>query len=309
VAKAKHKNSFMASSWDTTKEPPTIAPSYIHFEFDTKKLKLPEPVIRLYPLACLHIGAPQSDVKFIKKHLKRIFDDPCARWVYCGDGGECVTTLSKGDVYGQLMSPQLQIEMLVDLLTPIRSKGLFGVRGNHGHRVYKMTGLSFDHTLMSALGLPYMGVATMANLVVNRSTYDTYWHHGTDSGVSLRSKIAAAEQFANHKYVDAIFTAHSHVAMELQPRAAQFCDNRGQKVGTQVIRQYICGSAYDSRTGYAEDKGYPALMPSFITVALDGRIVGGFPQKQQYAQTFYSDGQHVIRHDYLAEYHNRSGRE
>jgi hypothetical protein len=284
-----------------------IAPSYIHFEFSTRKL--PEPVIRLYPLACLHIGAPQADVKFVKEHLKRIAEDPCARWIYMGDGGECVTKYSKGDIYGQLMPPQLQIEMLLDLLRPIKDKGLFGVRGNHGHRVYKETGLSFDHTLLTALGMPYMGVATMAHFIVNRSHYDTYWHHGTDSGISLRSKIQAAEQFANHKFVDALFTAHSHVALELHPRSVQFCDNSARKVGTKLMRQYICGSAYDSRTGYAEDKGYPALMPSFIRVAFDGRIHSGRALRTQKPDTYYSDGQHAIEHDYLQTYLDRAGHE
>lgn len=99
------------------------------------------PRLRLYPLVCMHVGAPQCDVKFLRQHIQRIKDDPDARWVYMGDGGECVTKLSKGDVYGQLLSPQLQLEALIDLLDPIKDKGLFGIRGNHGHRVYKETGL------------------------------------------------------------------------------------------------------------------------------------------------------------------------
>ena len=61
--------------------------SYIHFNFDTQALELEEPIIRLYPIACLHIGAAQSDYKFIQEHLARIKKDPAARWIYMGDGG------------------------------------------------------------------------------------------------------------------------------------------------------------------------------------------------------------------------------
>lgn len=104
--------------------------SYIKFTFDTKKMNLSTPFIRLYPLACLHIGAQQSDYKFIQEHLQRIKKDPAAKWIYMGDGGECVTTQSKGDVFGQILNPQSQMEMLCDLLGPLKSKGLFGVRGN-----------------------------------------------------------------------------------------------------------------------------------------------------------------------------------
>ena len=49
------------------------------------------PYINLYPLPCLHIGAEQSDVIFIRQHIRRIKEDPNALWVYMGDGGECVT--------------------------------------------------------------------------------------------------------------------------------------------------------------------------------------------------------------------------
>src|SRR5213083_2468773 len=115
--------------------------AYINYTFATKKLKMPEPKINLYPLVCLHVGSPQADMKFIREHLKRITEDPHARWVYMGDGGECVTKLSKGDVYGQILSPYQQMEMLDDLLRPIAAKGLFGIRGNHGNRIYKESGL------------------------------------------------------------------------------------------------------------------------------------------------------------------------
>src|SRR6266498_3076162 len=168
-------------------------------------IDIAKPQVRLYPLPCLHIGAPQCDMTFIQEHVERIKNDPDARWIYMGDGGECVTILSKGDLYGQLVPPQLQIEILLDTLAPIRDKGIFGIRGNHGHRIYKETGLSFDHTLCSRLGLPYMGVGTFADfgLKTQKGTgvISGYFHHGTDSGTSIRSKIAAAEKFGT--FVDA----------------------------------------------------------------------------------------------------------
>jgi len=276
--------------------------SYIRFSFDTKKLGLKEPCIRIYPLPCMHLGAPQCDVQFLREHIARISRDPNARWVYMGDGGECVTKYSKGDVYGQLMSPQLQLECLVDLLTPIKDKALFGIRGNHGHRVYKETGLSFDHSLCKALGIPYMGVGTFCNLIVNRSSYDLFFHHGIDSGISLRVKIQAAEAFMLHINADAVFTAHSHIAQELTPAAIEEADNYNCCVRTKLRQQYICGTAYDSRTGYAEDKGFPPLLPAYLAVAFDGRVIEGHASYSQSCQVWRSDGKHALRHEYLLKY-------
>ena len=128
-------------------------PNYIHFNYNTKDLGGTS--LRLFPLACMHVGAAQCDMKFIKEQIARIKHNSAARWIYLGDGGECVTTMSKGDVYGQLLSPGKQQDLLVELLSPIKNKGLFGIIGNHGARIYKATGLDFDHTLCARLGIPF----------------------------------------------------------------------------------------------------------------------------------------------------------
>ena len=271
--------------------------NYIRFSLDTRKLGL-QSFINLYPLPCFHVGARQSDVLFIKHHLKRIKEDPNARWIYMGDGGECVTMFSTGNVWEQLYNPQQQVEILLDLLRPIKSKGLFMIRGNHGKRVFKDSGMSFDKTLALALGLPYIGVNAFCNLRVNDASYDLYCHHGIDSGVSLQAKVNKAEQFRGFINTDSIITAHSHIAQDLQPAALLELNNHEQRVDTKLRYQYICGSGYDSRTGYAVEKGYSPLLPAFIVIEYSGRKVGGHWPKKQESRVFRSDGQHRVTGDY-----------
>ena len=107
---------------------------------------------------------------------------------------------------------------------------LFGIKGNHGNRIYKETGLEFDQNLCARIGIPYLGTATFAKLVVNRSSYDLYVHHGIDSGVSATSKIRKAEQFGEYIDADAILTARSHFCVDLPPSHLMSCDNSNQKV-------------------------------------------------------------------------------
>lgn len=271
----------------------------IRFNFNTKKMGLQESCIRLYPFVCWHLGAAQSDMKFIQQHLRRLKNDPNGFAVYMGDGGECVTRLSKGDVYKQLLSPQQQLELFVETVEPVRGKILFGIRGNHGNRVYKETGLSWDKALCTALGIPYLGVDTFCNLVVNRSSYDLYFHHGADSGTSLQSKVTRAEKFGQFINADAIFTAHSHACMELQPAAMLSIDNQAAKVRTKLRAQYVCGSAYDSRTGYATEKAYAPILPSHIVVAFDGRINEGYAKYGQKSTIYRADGSYEVTHDYI----------
>lgn len=213
-----------------------------------------------------------------------------------GDAGECVTKYSKGSIYEQLLSPQAQLEAVADLLEPIKQKGLFGIRGNHGHRLYKETGLSFDSALCTKLGVPYLGVAAMTTLLVGTQSYDCYFHHGIESGVSIRSKISSAENMAKFINADAIFTAHSHVAMELSPAPLVEADSRNRRVKTRLRHQYICGTAYDSRTGYAEEKGYPPLTPAYVSVQFS-------PEKQyQEYKRYFSDLSYTLKHDYVTRF-------
>jgi len=229
-------------------------------------------VANLYPLVCWHIGAAQSDTKFIERMIQRVADDPIGKWLYLGDGGECVTKQSKGDVYTQTLSPQEQHNRLVELLTPIKHKGLFGVKGNHGARIYKETGLSFDETLMARIGLPYLGTAAFWHLKLQVDTehpaiFSIYTHHGVDSGVTIASKATKAQAFDRTYIADTILTAHSHIALDLPPRYYAMLQPRGDDpIKWLATHEYVAGCAYDSRTGYAEDKGYPPLLPAHIVI-------------------------------------------
>jgi hypothetical protein len=252
--------------------------------------------LHLYPFVCWHLGSPQSDQAFIDSMIKRVAKDPLARWVYMGDGGENAIMGSKGDVYSQTMSPQQQINKLVELLMPIRDKGLFLIKGNHGNRTYKETGMSPDENLSLALQLPYLGTSALARIQVNRSKYDVYFHHGGDSGVAISSKVNAAKKPEAFIVADAIITAHSHALMDLPPRyMVQIDGNRTEPFKWTTTHEYIVGSAYDSRGGYAEEKLYPPIIPSHMMLSFSGRSArregynGSFPVKQITSTVFRAD--------------------
>lgn len=252
-----------------------------YFRHEVKESK-----INIYPFVCWHLGAPQSDYNFIKEMIARVKEDPFARWIYLGDAGECVTRHSKGDIFTQTLSPVQQQNELVKLLVPVADKGLFGVRGNHGNRIYKETGLDFDETLCAKLGVPYLGTAAFWHLKVKDIYFSIYTHHGADSGVNIGTKVNKAKIFENMINADAILTAHSHVCMDLPPRyMAHLGDPRtvvGEPIRWTETREYICGSAYDSRTGYAEDKGYPPLLPSHMVIEFSTNKNGaGLRRKNQ----------------------------
>lgn len=248
-----------------------------YFRYETK-----ENVLRVYPIVCMHIGAAQSDEEFIKEHVARVKADPHGVAIYMGDGGECATKHSKGDVYSQTMSPTEQLKQVVKLLTPIKNNLLFVLDGNHGLRTYKETGLSWDEMLALALGVPYLGTAAFWHLKVNRSVYTIYTHHGIDSGVGLATKINKAKALESLVLADAVFSAHSHICCDTPPTTRTYLDaNANEPIRYLTTYGYVCGCAYDSRTGYAEWKGYPPILPAYLAVEFSGKIVQGEAQKKQ----------------------------
>lgn len=244
--------------------------------------------LHLYPLVCWHRGAVQSDTGFIESIVDRIEADPLARWVYMGDAGECVVKSSKGNIFDQTMNPTEQQNDVVRLTQRIRDKGLFGVAGNHGKRTFKETGLDFDETLCAKLGIPYFGTAAYWHLKLRDGSehpaiFTIYTHHGTDSGVSIASKVSKATAFDRTFIADSILTAHSHIALDLPPRyyATLGSVHAANPIRWNATYEYICGSAYDSRDGYAEDNGYPPLLPSHLMITFKSTSHG---EKTQFAE-------------------------
>lgn len=235
------------------------------------RVELPEDRVHLYPIVCWHIGAKQSSEKFINHMIEKIKADPFARVIYMGDGGECVTKMSKGNIYEQTMSPGDQLRRFVEIADPIRDKILFGIRGNHGNRIDKETGVGWDELLCARMGVPYLGVSALGDLVLShtktaKKTCSLYVHHGTSGAISPGGKLNATFKPVAVADADIALTAHHHAAGCWSPAHFAYTDPRNSRIRYRTMRVFACGSAYDSRSGYAEEKQYPAILPEHIMV-------------------------------------------
>jgi len=232
--------------------------------------------LTLYPFVCWHLGAKQSDERFIKEMVQRVKDDPLGRWIYLGDAGECITRHSVGSLFRQTMDLTEQLKYFCELTAPIKHKGLFGIRGNHGNRVFKETGLEFDEALCVRAGIPYMGISCFWQLVFRRGAscnvaYDIFTHHGLDSGASMASKVTKARALDQLVMADIILSAHSHICCEIPPKHTAVLEHGGNTadpIRWKTTHEYVCGCAYDSGTGYAEDKGYSPILPAHLAITL-----------------------------------------
>jgi hypothetical protein len=260
---------------------------YFRHEVKTKQATI-------YPFVCMHVGVEQSDDTFIRQHIKRVLADPNGYAVYMGDAGECTLKNSKGDIYQQQMSPGAQLDYACELLEPLASKDklLWGIKGNHGNRIYKETGLDWDEMLCSRLGIPYCHNSVFMRLVATKIHYDLYFHHGAGGSILTSTKIGKALKFNPLVEADAVFTAHTHICCENPVETIAFLPPSVRKVSWRTKHSYICGCGYDSRTGYAENRGYPPIIAAYLGVTFWGHTnhrKTHTTQKKQTCQIWRSD--------------------
>lgn len=281
---------------------------YFRFEYPWRK-------IHLYPIVCWHIGAKQSSDRFISHVIERIREDENAVAIYMGDGGECVTKYSKGNIYEQLLSPGDQLRELTAILQPIKHKIAFGIRGNHGNRIDKETGVGWDEMLCARLDVPYFGVSAMGDILfkpkgamVRKPSFSLYTHHGSVGAITPAGKMSAAHKPENIVLTDIALTAHSHACGEAWPgKIWAYTEPRKFRISHKKMRSFVCGSAYDSRSGYAEEKMYPVITPAHLMVAVttDPHIrTGGISVSHEVIE---GDSRHFVGEHELAKWRYHPG--
>jgi hypothetical protein len=244
-------------------------------------------------------------VDFIKRLVKRVEKDPLALWVYMGDGGECVTKTSKGNIYEQLMNPGDQLRTFARLVEPIRDKGIIGIRGNHGNRIDLASGIGWDEILCSRIGIPYAGIAAFWGLQLNngnkRTGVSIYMHHGAGGALTPMGKIKAATKPLEIVAADICLTGHTHGCGEVwPPRVIASLDNNQKRIKWTHARAFACGSAYDSRSGYAEEKMYPPIIPEQLCISIKQ-----VRKTKNGKERLGIDVQHEIVRDHPDDTHNK----
>lgn len=228
--------------------------------------------IHIYPLVCWHLGAKQTCTPLINEVIKRVNADPVGRAIYLGDAGECVTPKSKGNMNEQLTSPGDQMREAAGLFKRVtKGKLLGGIRGNHGNRLDKEVGIGWDEILCARAGVPYWGVSGFGDVILKFGknqlrTCSLYVHHGNGSGITPGGKVMAAQKPKDIVWADIAITAHTHMCGETQPRQLAFTDPASGRIEWRTMRLFAAGSSYDPRSGYAEEKQYPPILPQHLIV-------------------------------------------
>lgn len=240
---------------------------YMHFDIDAKQ-------VTLHPLGDWHLGAPQCNMPYIKKVVQEIESNPEARWMGMGDLIENAIIGSAGDLYKQTMSPKVQIDEVVRLLTPIRGKCLFVMPGNHEERSMRVVGLHPDQHIASQLFVPYCEYSCLFTLDLLKAhtprSFSIYAHHNPGRGV-VKLRLICPN-------VDATFGAHTHTSSRTP---VTWFEAGYKKALKKTGYDYVTGSALTWDKSYAEEKVRRPSTVEHIKVTFVGPTNGSGQGRRQ----------------------------
>lgn len=248
----------------------------------------------LFFLSDTHIGEGLCCYDEIIQLVSIVASLPNARLVVNGDMINNAIKTSVSDIYSEKMNPDEQIDMIVEILRPVRDKIVVYNKGNHEDRTYKLTGISVSKQVCRALfndGYKdiYSGGAFLCFLSFGknkgresrRTSYSMYGMHGSGGGKLLGSKVNRVEAIT--PTIDADIYVHSHTHEQFAiPRSRKKVDLRNKKC---VDEEYtiVNTKAWMDFGGYGEEYGFKPSSKRFHYLTLDGNrkdVAGSF-------QSFY----------------------
>ena len=234
--------------------------------------------LTLYPISDVHLGAAECMEREFQSYLKKIEADQTAAVLLAGDLLNNGVKSSKTDVYKEKYPPDVQKEMMIDLLEPIKDKIVAGCAGNHEYRTVKESCQDVMKDVFVALQIKdrYTPDAAFVKISLgekqNRkpATYMIYLAHGCGGGSMLGTGVSKQDSYQlSIEGVDISVTGHTHKPAKV-PSARLIFDSRNNNIVKSNTLIFVC-------TAWLDYAGYPEraqMRPTAFypdTIRLDGR--------------------------------------
>ena len=251
-------------------------------------------IIRITPIADIHLGNALCDEKLLAETVATIKDDPLHFWGGMGDSGDFINRSDRRHreshlakwLHGKDDLAAAQIDRIVELLEPIADKCLWLLRGNHEDLIHKR----YEHDVYAELcrrmgacearplELGYRGFVRVRmhrrTKKSNTTTVVIYVHHGYGGGRMEGGKALKLGRLPKSYRADIYLYAHSHVKL-IQPvhtiEPARTADTLvGRDLWGCMTGTFL--RSYDPRGKlevYSEEQDYPPTTLGAIEIQLE----------------------------------------
>jgi len=195
-----------------------------------------------------HVGHATVEWDYLHRTLKWIREHD-AFWVGMGDWAHAITPSSNerrfdfDELDMRFYNPDKQYQKVLELLEPIKKKGLMVLTGNHDDVLRRRHYHDFVAWLACGLDVPYMGVSGFLRLIFqrgkHRSQLDVYAHHGYFGGRTKGGKIKRVTEMASLFEADVYAMGHVHEIDHTT--VVRLTVNRAMKVTEKVQHFLVTG--------------------------------------------------------------------
>jgi hypothetical protein len=206
--------------------------------------------IKYIPLHDLHVGSQSFDEEALLATVEYIRKTPNVYWSIDGD---CLENIIPGKISptGQALLPHEQLVRLIEILKPIKHRGLFAIDGNHAARTKRAAYLDIMYVICDSLEIDYIGVGGYVTFKLNKIDYKFAVQHGMSG-----AKNTETELYKMHRvYIDAdvCMLGHNH---DLYSNKKNFLgvNNKGVESIKSVI--FARSGSYLSYADYARGALY-----------------------------------------------------
>lgn len=226
--------------------------------------------VKIIPLFDLHLGSELCDVKTIKDYLKKD-----AFFVLGGDLIDNGIKDSITNVYHQELTPQEQLDLLVDLFKPYAQRIIGIISGNHELRTDRTVGIDLLRVFSQLIDRenyydPNSLVLSLRfgkNRHGKKLNYTMYVLHGWSSARTSGGKINALQELRKVIITDIYLMGHGHLKGMVCEDI--FLPDPFNKKIMRLKQYFISAGSFVEYGDYAERKGrtIPQLGAPIITLS------------------------------------------
>lgn len=249
----------------------------------TIKANLPSNIetLELHIFADEHIGDPHSDLSRLKERIDYVANTPNAYCILNGDILDFATRTSIGDIECREFNIMGQIQLGVELFTPIAKKIICITNGNHELRGYRKEGIDISQIIAAQLGLNgvYTKDSAFVFLKFGRPTmthgrsnakmlYTLYVNHGSGGGRKEGAKAIRLADMASVCDADIYIHSHTHLPMIMKQGFFRV-DNRNMSV-INTTKLFVNTASNLDYGGYGAAQEYKPNSKDTPVIYLDG---------------------------------------
>lgn len=247
--------------------------------------------IRIYAIGDEHGGTKHHIDHELARTIKKVKDDPNAYFIGMGDKCEFITPSDKrwdgGSISDWVHPDNIGVDQsnwYCDLFTPIASKCIGLLEGNHEDSIKRQSHIDVHSNICKALGVDDLSYACFIKFNFRRKSSKEshsltgYFTHGAGGAITPGAKLQRLARLMDGFDADIVAQGHMHdLLVYSKPYLTLDANNRVKhRVCVGALTGCYFGTyTQDVPSSYGERKNYPAVMigsPVFIYNPMTGRL-------------------------------------